>query len=212
MLVIGAKGLAKEILQILEEKNYDANIFFFDDVNLDDENILFSKYKIIRTIEEVENLFKIDNSFILGLGNPNLRKMLYEKFSNLGGDSIGIRSKDVYEGKYTNIGDDAILMSGVKISNGVKIGRALLAYYNVIITHDVEIGDFVELSPGCVLLGEVKIEDNVQIGARAVILPKLIIGEGATIGAGAVVTRNVEPNTIVVGNPARKLVNSSKVN
>ena len=42
-----------------------------------------------------------------------------------------------------------------------------------------------------------------SIGANATILPGLTIGASAMVGAGAVVVRNVPPNAIVVGNPAR---------
>ena len=41
------------------------------------------------------------------------------------------------------------------------------------------------------------------IGARAVVLPGVTIGENAVVGAGSVVTKDVPPNTVVVGNPAR---------
>ncbi len=44
---------------------------------------------------------------------------------------------------------------------------------------------------------------NVWVGARAVILPGVHIGDNAVVGAGAVVTRDVPPNTIVAGVPAR---------
>ena len=47
------------------------------------------------------------------------------------------------------------------------------------------------------------IADKVWIGMGAMILPGRIIGEGAVVGAGSVVTRNVEPWTVVAGNPAR---------
>jgi len=92
----------------------------------------------------------------------------------------------------------------------LKTGYDLLGYYDSIITHDVEIGDFVELSPGCKLLGDVKIGNLVHVGAGAIILPRSIIGEGAIIGAGAVVTKDVEPYTVVVGNPAKVLKNENK--
>ena len=53
--------------------------------------------------------------------------------------------------------------------------------------------------------GGVKIGNDCWIGAGAIILNGLTIGDGAVVGAGAVVTKDVEPYTIVVGNPARKI-------
>jgi len=51
----------------------------------------------------------------------------------------------------------------------------------------------------------VTIGDHVWIGTRALILPGIAIGDGAVIGAGSVVTRDVPPNGVVAGNPARLL-------
>lgn len=56
-----------------------------------------------------------------------------------------------------------------------------------------------------------KIGNDSWIGAGAIILNGLTIGEGAVIGAGAVVTKDVEPYTIVVGNPALKIKEIQKV-
>lgn len=46
---------------------------------------------------------------------------------------------------------------------------------------------------------------GVSVGSNATIMCGIEIGENAIIGAGSVVTKNVEPNSIVVGNPARKI-------
>lgn len=51
--------------------------------------------------------------------------------------------------------------------------------------------------------GDVIIGDRVWIAYRAILLPGVTIGEGAVVGAGAVVTKDVEPYTIVAGNPAQ---------
>lgn len=51
----------------------------------------------------------------------------------------------------------------------------------------------------------ITIGSNVQIGAGAIILPGITIGNNVMIGAGSIVTRDVPPDSIVAGNPARIL-------
>lgn len=53
--------------------------------------------------------------------------------------------------------------------------------------------------------GRIVIRDNVHIGTNAVILPGVTIGENSVVGCGAVVTRDVMPNTVVGGVPAREI-------
>jgi maltose O-acetyltransferase len=49
----------------------------------------------------------------------------------------------------------------------------------------------------------ITVHDGTWLGARVVVLPGITIGAGSIVGAGAVVTRNVPPNTVVGGVPAR---------
>ncbi len=56
----------------------------------------------------------------------------------------------------------------------------------------------------------VVIGKNCFIGARAIILKGVTIGDNAVVGAGAVVRRNVESNTVVAGNPAVVIKESSE--
>ena len=48
-----------------------------------------------------------------------------------------------------------------------------------------------------------EIEDHVSLGANSTILPGIIIGEYSLVGAGSVVTKDVQPNSLVYGNPAQ---------
>jgi carbonic anhydrase/acetyltransferase-like protein (isoleucine patch superfamily) len=47
--------------------------------------------------------------------------------------------------------------------------------------------------------------DNVWVGRNAMIFPGVTVGEGSVVSAGAVVTSDVPPNTVVAGNPARRI-------
>lgn len=51
--------------------------------------------------------------------------------------------------------------------------------------------------------GKIRIKKNCFIGTKAIILPDVTIGPNSIVGTGAVVTKDVPPNTVVAGNPAR---------
>lgn len=208
MIIIGAKGFATEVLEVVHQLNELDNLVFYDDVNDDVKGNLFGKFPILKTTQEVLNYFKTnDNKFTIGIGNPVLRKKLYEKFTLLGGTFTSTISKS-YTGSYDiSIGHGANILSGVTISNNVKIGIGAIVYYNAIITHDCVIGNFVEISPGATILGECKVGDYCQVGANATILPKVNVGKNVIIGAGTLVTKDLPDNCVVVGTPARIIKN-----
>jgi len=56
----------------------------------------------------------------------------------------------------------------------------------------------------------INIEDNVWIGGSATILPGVTVGKNSIVAAGAIVTKNVPPNTVVGGNPAKIIKHITK--
>ncbi len=204
MLIIGAKGFAKEVLEVIHQLNQLENLVFYDDVNKDAPEKLFKQFPIIKTIQEASNYFKtIDNRFTIGIGNPILRKHLYDKFTALGGKFAPTISPLATIGSYdVQIGIGTNVLSGAVFSNSTTLGVGCIVYYNSIITHDCEIGDFVEISPSVTLLGRCNIGSYTQIGANVTILPDIKIGTNVIIAAGAVVTKDVSDNCMVAGIPA----------
>ncbi len=204
MLIIGAKGFAKEVLQILHQNGQTENLCFYDDVNVDLPEKLFGQFPVLRTIEEAKTYFnQTSNHFVLGIGNPFLRKKLCDKFESKGGELSSVISKHAEIGSFgIQINSGCNILSGVKISNDVAIGKGTMAYYNAVITHDVKIGEFCEISPSVNILGRVHIGNYVTIGAGSVIFPDVTIGDNVVIAAGAVVRNNVPANVMVAGIPA----------
>ena len=86
---------------------------------------------------------------------------------------------------------------GIYIDDGALIGHnVVLATLN----HGQLPENRHDLLPSPIYIGK-----NVWIGASAVVLPGVRIGDGAIVAAGAVVTKDVPPNTVVGGVPARQL-------
>jgi acetyltransferase-like isoleucine patch superfamily enzyme len=97
------------------------------------------------------------------------------------------------------IGDRVTIKSGVQIWDGLRIGDDVFIGPNVTFTNDKF--PHSKIYPEYFLKTHIK--NGASIGANATILPGITIGVGSMIGAGAVVTRDVPPNAIVAGNPAR---------
>lgn len=106
----------------------------------------------------------------------------------------------VYIEESVAIGDECKIRPFTFIPTGVKIGNRVFISPNVTFTND----KYPKAKGEWELKGTM-IEDEVSIGAGAVILPGVRIGMNALIGAGAVVTKDVSPNAVVVGNPAKEL-------
>lgn len=206
MLIIGARGHAKEILDVLEYNLEYNEINFFDDINSDIPDKLFNQFPVLKNDTDVINLFVNKPHFILGLGGPYIRAAMCAKMEALGGTLVSVISTTSIIGKHNVVlGSGVNVMHNVLVSSNVIIGKGGLLNAHCLIHHDVEIGDFCEISPAAVITGEVKIGNFVSIGSGAIIKPKIKIGNNVIIGAGAVVTKDIKNNEIVVGVPAKSL-------
>ena len=117
----------------------------------------------------------------------------------------------------TRIGDDCSIGSGSVVEFKVVMGNRVRLHSQCFVPEYSVLEDDCWLGPRVVLtnarfpasrrakhtLEGVRICRFARIGANATLLPGVVIGEGALVGAGAVVTRDVPPDTVVVGNPAR---------
>ena len=204
MLIVGAKGFAKEVLEVLHQRKELSNIVFFDDVNTDIPEKLYFKYDVLSSLQSAKQYFSdSDNRFTIGIGNPILRKKMYEKFIKVGGKFTSVISPFAQIGHYGNtIEVGCNIMTGVVLTNDITIKKGALINLNCTIGHDSLIGKFVEISPGVHISGNCNIGDYTSIGTNATILPKISIGENVVVAAGAVVTKNVPDNCMVAGVPA----------
>jgi sugar O-acyltransferase (sialic acid O-acetyltransferase NeuD family) len=206
MIILGAKGHALEILDVLVN-NYPAEkLCFFDDFSAETDSKIIASYPIIRTREKLAEFFLNEKAFVLGTGNPAVRKKLFEIGMDAGGEITSVISRTAYISSLNvTLGKGLNIMHGVIIQPEVFIGDGTLINAGAIIHHQNSIGSFCEICPGAVITGNVQVGDNSFIGAGAIVLPGIRIGSNVKVGAGSVVTKDIEDNITVVGNPARNI-------
>jgi sugar O-acyltransferase (sialic acid O-acetyltransferase NeuD family) len=204
MIIAGAGGHAREIAFVLQELNFQDRLFFYDDLSFDLPDLLFDRYRILKSRQEVIEELKTDDRFALGTGEPRSRSILANKFAELGGKLTSIISPSARVGTFNvELGNGINVMPGAVITNDIHIGTGTLVHVMASVHHNCRVEEFSELLPGCRILGNVTIGSYSSIGSNAVILPKVKIGNHVRVGAGAVVTRDVPNGIVVTGVPAR---------
>ena len=121
------------------------------------------------------------------------------------GKNVNIEQHVVF-GEEFEIGDNSTVGFRSDIYGPVKIGKDVMIGPEVAIythNHKHDEIDIPMIKQGYTENKPVYIEDNVWIGRRVLIMPGVCIGTGSIVAAGAVVTKNVEPYSIVGGNPAK---------
>lgn len=110
-------------------------------------------------------------------------------------------------GKNIKIGKNVFINSGCRFQDqgGITLGDQSLIGHNVVmatINHDYD-----PMKRGTMHLAPIILKERTWIGSNSTILPGVTVGENSVVAAGSVVTKDVEPNTIVGGNPAKFISN-----
>jgi sugar O-acyltransferase (sialic acid O-acetyltransferase NeuD family) len=202
VLILGASGLAREVLPVLREQGADV-LGILDDRQVD----------LPRTVGGVPVLGGIDDAGLYPdaealacIGPGPARAAVVARAERDGAR----RWATVVDASVRNpggcpVGAGSILLAGVTLTADAVLGAHVVAMPRVTVTHDCLVEDFATFAAGVSLGGGVRVGRAAYLGMNAAVRPGVVVGAGATVGMGAVVLTDVPANETWAGVPARKL-------
>ena len=173
----------------------------------------YYNYQIVGSFDD---LYSMDNLkgmyFALSMGNNQIRKVVFEKITAMGGCVPTIIHPKADVSKYAQLGKGVIIHSNAVVHPEVNIGDNTVVSCNCTLGHQSQLGKHCYVAGNALIGAYAQIGNQVFIGLSAVLISDKVksIGDNTVIGAGAVVSSSVESNVVVAGVPARvikKVVN-----
>lgn len=209
LIIIGAGGLGREVLEMAldikrDKKDTPWNIKgFITDIVGDFYEKNLNNYEIIGTIKDHQ--VSSNNVYVFAIADIEFKKKITKEFLEKGAEFINLIHPKAGISRFADVGIGNIFQGYCGISANTKIGNFNMINTYTIIGHDAVIGDYCTISPHCDITGYARLGDGVFIGSHAVICPHARVGNYARVGAGSVVLKHVKENTLVMGNPAKKI-------
>ena len=146
-----------------------------------------------------------DRNFALSMGNNAIRANLSEEIRKRGGNIPKLVHPMASVSKYSSLEEGVVVHANAIVQPNVKIEKDSVVSFNAGVTHDVIIESAVYVAGGSITGAYAHVHHGALIGMGSVIISDKVrnIGKHAIVGAGAVVSKDVEPYTIVAGNPAK---------
>lgn len=206
LVVIGAGGMAREILDVVEAINQVKQAWTVMGLVAEpapEESLLRRRgHRFLGSLDTLRNL---DCHVVIGIGSGAARSRIDAEVRAWGHPSATLIHPAATVGSEVEVGDGTVLLAGARVTTNVVLGRHVHINQNATVGHDCRLGDHVSVNPLAAVSGGVTIGSETMVGANAVILEGRRVGRRCTIGAGAVVLRDLDDDLTVVGVPARAL-------
>ncbi|MFD2797225.1 acetyltransferase [Promicromonospora vindobonensis] len=200
LLLVGASGLAREVLALAAETGRPV-LGVLDDRHAD----LPPTVGGVPVLGPVAQASAYPSADLLLCIGPSASRAAVLARLDPGSRFAGVVDPSVRNPAGCPVGSGSILLAGVTITADARVGAHVVAMPGVTVTHDCWVDDLVTLAAGVSLGGGVRIGRAAYIGMNAAVHPAVRIGAGAIVGMGSVVLRDVPDGETWAGVPARAL-------
>lgn len=164
-------------------------------------------YKILGSFDDLFSRKSLQGqNFLLTMGDSKIRTELSKKIIDRGGFVPTLIHPTSIISRFAKISDVGVYISAfsfVQADSSVGDNTVVLSHVNI--SHTTHIGKGCFLAGGSIIGAYTNMEDDVFIGQGALSISGKVatIGHGAYVGARSLLTKNVPPNTVVAGIPAK---------
>lgn len=205
LLLVGASGLAREVLAVLARLGTHRVLGILDD-DVARHGTALAGVPVLGGLGVVEEHRGADLLLCVGAGSG--RRRLRDRLVARGGDgpwaTLVHPSVDVPAS--ASVGAGSVLLAHVALTAEVRVGQHVVVMPNVTLTHDDVVEDYATLAAGVSLGGGVLVGEGAYLGMNASVRERVRIGPDAVLGMGAALLRDLPEGETWAGVPARALV------
>lgn len=205
LVIFGAGGFGREVLDVIDAINADQRryevIGFLDDGAPDHDLLKRYDQEVLGGFDYIDNLPEAVG-YVIGIGAGGTRRRIAEHIGPRRW-SPPLVHPTATMGREVDLEGGVIVCAHAALTTNIRIGRHVHVNLGCTIGHDAVLHDYVTLSPQVAISGNVTAEEAAFFGTGAVVNPGVTVGARAVVGSGAVVLKDVAPDTVVTGVPAR---------
>jgi sugar O-acyltransferase (sialic acid O-acetyltransferase NeuD family) len=206
LAIIGAGGLAREVLDIVDAQNAVAPryelIGWLVEPPYGAPGTVVCGRPILGDVDWLAGR-AAGQAVICAVGDPALRRRLVDRASGLGARFVNAVHPRALCGSRVTTGAGVMIGAGAVLTCDIRLGNHVLINPGCTVSHDAVLGDFASLAVGVHVAGGVTVGAGALLGAGANVIPRIRVGAWSRVGAGSAVIADVPADSTVVGVPGR---------